>query len=276
MAGQEQITFAVSEFARTLAQSSAKSEVLTDLAERATSVLGVAGCGVSLLDSGQVGFAVATGESLARLERIQEAGQAGPCVEACRGGSAVAIADLSGVGCRWAAYQAAARAAGIAAVASVPMRHDGESIGALDLYSTSRRDWSVTDLGTAAVLTDMATGYLVHARELDRERRVNEQLREALDSRIVIEQAKGVLAAERRISVDEAFEVLRRHARSHSASLRSVAEAVVSLGLRPETSRRAPPPRAQVPGGKGEQPPTEPAQPAAPPCAPATDGTDCA
>jgi AmiR/NasT family two-component response regulator len=79
----------------------------------------------------------------------------------------------------------------------------------------------------------MAISYLVHAQELDRQRAINEQLREALDSRIVIEQAKGVLATERHIPVDEAFEVLRRHARSHSATLRSVAEAVVRLGLRP-------------------------------------------
>jgi AmiR/NasT family two-component response regulator len=79
----------------------------------------------------------------------------------------------------------------------------------------------------------MATGYLVHAWERDRQYRLNEQLREALASRIVIEQAKGVLAAERHISVDEAFEVLRRHARSRAVSLHSVAQAVVSLGLRP-------------------------------------------
>jgi hypothetical protein len=118
-------------------------------------------------------------------------------------------------------------------VASIPMRHDGESIGTVDLYSAARRDWCTGNLRAAGILADMATGYLVQARELDRQGRIVGQLREALDSRIVIEQAKGVLAAERRISVDEAFEVLRRHARNHAVSLRSVAEAVVSLGLRP-------------------------------------------
>ena len=79
----------------------------------------------------------------------------------------------------------------------------------------------------------MATSYIVSASELDRQRRVNEQLREALESRIVIELAMGMLAAERGIPVDQAFEVLRRHARSHNATLRSVAHAVVSTGLRP-------------------------------------------
>ena len=95
------------------------------------------------------------------------------------------------------------------------------------------RDWTADDLDAARILADMATSYVINASELDRQRRVNEQLKEALASRIVIEQAKGALAAERGISVDEAFEVLRRHARSHSMNLRKVADAVVTLGLRP-------------------------------------------
>ena len=233
MAEQELLTYEVSEFARTLARASAVGGVLTDLAERATAVLGAAGAGVSALESGQLRFVTATDERCADLERVQAAEQAGPAVDACRTGRIVAVADLTATSHEWGRYQQAAQNAGIAAVASVPMCQDGESLGAVSLYATSRRDWHPDDLGAAGILADMATGYLVHVRELDRERRLNEQLREALDSRIVIEQAKGVLAAERHITVDQAFEVLRRHARNHSATLRSVAEAVVSLGLRP-------------------------------------------
>lgn len=233
MAGQDLLTYEVSAFARTLARGAAVGEVLGDLAERLTALLGLTGAGVSVLESGFIRFTAATEDRAAALERVQEAGQAGPGVDACRTGMAVTVADLPQTPRGWSRYQQAACDAGIAAVASVPMRHGDESIGALDLYSASRRDWSAADLGVIGILADMATGYLVHARELDRQERINEQLREALDSRIVIEQAKGVLAAERRISVDEAFEVLRRHARRHSTSLRSVAEAVVSLGLRP-------------------------------------------
>jgi transcriptional regulator with GAF, ATPase, and Fis domain len=233
MAGQELLTHAVSEFARTLARGSAISEVLNDLAERITAVLGVAAAGVSVLESGRFRFAAASDERSVVLERVQEAEQAGPGLEACLTGKVVTVASLPGTSQVWDVFQRAARAANIGAVASVPMCHDGESIGAVDLYSASRRDWCTGDLRAAGILADMATGYLVQAQELDRQCRVIGQLREALDSRIVIEQAKGVLAAERRISVDEAFEVLRRHARSHAVSLRSVAEAVVSLGLRP-------------------------------------------
>jgi GAF domain-containing protein len=233
MAGQDLLAYEVSEFARTLAQGAAVGEVLSDLAERATALLGLSGAGVSVLESGSVRFAAATDDRSSSLERLQDAEQAGPGVDACRTGAAVMVAGLPGTSLGWDRYQQAAHDAGISAVASVPMRNRGESIGALDLYSAARRDWSAADLSVAGILADMATGYLVHARELDRQWRINAQLREALDSRIVIEQAKGVLAAERHISVDEAFEVLRRHARSHSTSLRAVAAAVVSLGLRP-------------------------------------------
>jgi len=233
MASQGLLIHAVSEFARTLARGSALGDVLNVLAERVTTVVGVAGAGVSLLESGQFRFAAATDERCAGLERVQEEEQAGPGVDACLTGKIVTLADLPGTSVGWARYQRAAREAGIAAVASAPIGHDLEKIGAVDLYSTGRRDWSAADLGTATILADMATGYLVQARELDHQSRLIGQLSRALDSRIVIEQAKGVLAAERNISVNEAFEVLRRHARSHSVSLHSVAEAVVNLGVDP-------------------------------------------
>ncbi len=233
MADQALLVHAVSEFARTLARGTVSGDVLDDLAGRVTAVSAVAGAGVSVLESGQLRFAAASDERSAGLERLQEAEQAGPGVDACLTGKIVTAADPSGTSRVWGRYQWAARDAGIAAVASVPMRYDGQGIGAVDLYSDSRRDWSADDLGAAVILADMATAYLVQARELDRQRRVSEQLQQALDSRIVIEQAKGVLAAERHIPVGEAFEVLRRHARGHGVSLRSVAEAVVNLGLRP-------------------------------------------
>lgn len=233
MADQKLLAQALSEFARTLTRGFAISDVLNDLAGRVTAVLGIDGAGVSVQDSGRLHFVTALDERYAALERAQEAGQAGPCVDAWCSGQPVIVADLRETSYGWNGYAQAAREAGIVALASIPMRRDGQSIGALDLYSTTRREWSADDLRAARILADMATSYVVNASELNRQRRINEQLKEALDSRIVIEQAKGALAAERGISVDEAFEVLRRHARSHSANLRKVADAVVRLGLRP-------------------------------------------
>lgn len=130
------------------------------------------------------------------------------------------------------AYARAARQAGIAAVAGIPMRLDGERIGVLALHNANPRDWPEEDLDAARVLADVATCYVISASRLDRQRRVSEQPQEALDSPVIIEQAKGVLAAQHGISVDSAFELLRRHARNRNATLRAVANAVVNLGLR--------------------------------------------
>jgi GAF domain-containing protein len=233
MADRQLLTVTLSQFARTLAQGFAVNDVLDDLARRVTAVLGVDWAGVSVQESGKLRFVVADSEQAAALERLQEDTQAGPCVDAWRSGDIVAVADLRADPHRWDRYEQTARDGGIVAIASIPMRRADETIGALDLYSRVPRDWSDIDLAAARTLTDMAASYVASATELDRQRRIIEQLREALDSRIVIEQAKGMLAAERGISVAEAFEVLRRYARSHSATLRSVAQAVVSLGLRP-------------------------------------------
>ena len=223
----------LSEFAATLVKDFTVSDVLHDLAERATAVVGADSAGVCLQHDGHLRFVTALDERCSSLERVQESEQAGPCVDALRAGKVVAVADLAVATPGWGAYGIAAREAGIAAIAGIPMRLDGQKIGTLNLYSNTRREWSEEDLDAAHVLADIASSYIINASKLAQQRRLNEQLQEALDSRVVIEQAKGVLAAERGISVDDAFELLRRHARSYRTSLRSVAEAVVNLGLRP-------------------------------------------
>ena len=106
-------------------------------------------------------------------------------------------------------------------------------IGSLNIYDDKVRDWSGHDRLAVQVLADMATAYVAHASELDRARRTNEQLQTALDNRVLIEQAKGILAGERNITLDQAFNVLRNHARRRNVPVRSIANAVVELGLRP-------------------------------------------
>lgn len=223
----------LSDFARRLVQPFAIGDVLDDLARRVPVVLDITGAGVSLERDGRVLFVTAVDERTTRLETIQEQEQSGPCIDAWRSGEEVAVADLDEITSRWAPYGQAVRDAGVTAVAGIPMRVATKAIGALDLYCDKQRAWSDDDLAAAQVFADVATSYVTNAAEVGRQRRLTEQLQEALDSRVVIEQAKGILAAERRISVDEAFRVLRRHARNHGSSLRAVAVAVVDLGLRP-------------------------------------------
>lgn len=233
MVDQAVLVQVLSEYARTLAGNYAIGDVLHDLVEHVTELVGVAGAGVSLAENGRIKFATAINDTIAAIEGVEENTQVGPCVDAHRSGDVVLVPDLHDEPHRWPAVAEVALEAGVAGVAGIPMHLDGTEVGALSLYAAERRDWSAEDVSVARLVADMATAYVAHASALQQSRRLSEQLQEALDSRVVVEQAKGMLAAERKISVDDAFEVLRTHARRHHASLRQVADAVVRLGLRP-------------------------------------------
>ena len=153
-------------------------------------------------------------------------------MDAHQTGEVVAIGDLNDQPDRWPAITTTAAELGMTAAAGIPMRTDTTRIGALNLYHRDQRDWTEEDLETARLLAGAATAYVLNTSRLQRAERVAEQLQEALDSRVVIEQAKGVLHVANDISIDAAFTLLRDHARRHQAPLRSVANAVVNLGLR--------------------------------------------
>lgn len=223
----------IAEFTRRLVQDYPVTDALHDLVDDACEMLEVFGAGVSLARDDRLVFATAANQAIAALERVQEQTQDGPCVEAYRSGTSVVVTDLAAHPGRWPALAAAAAEAGLVAVAGIPMHLNGSHLGALNLYHDERRDWTDDDLEIAELLAHMGTAYVANAARLDQALHTAEQLQDALDSRIVIEQAKGILAGERSISVDEAFAILRSHARSNNVSLRAVADAVVHLRLRP-------------------------------------------
>lgn len=220
-------------FARLLVNDYAVSDALHDVVDAVTAVLGIRGAGVSLARDDELVAAAANSEEIADLERVQEQAGAGPCIEAYRTGKAVFVGDLTVDRPRWPALAATAANAGIVATAGVPMHLNGTRLGALNLYDSRPHDWTEDEAEVAALLAAIATGYVVNASRLDQVRHTAEQLQEALDSRIIIEQAKGVIAGQRNVSVDEAFLALRAHARSNNVPLRDVADGVVNLGLRP-------------------------------------------
>lgn len=230
---QDQLMRVLTDFPRYLVHDYAVSDALHDLVDGVTEVLGIAGAGVSLAEGDRIVFATAATEEIVVLERTQEEAQAGPCVEAHHTGEPVLVTDLTADGGRWPALAQAATAVGVVAVAGIPMRLNGSRLGALNLYAKVRREWSDDDVAVARVLAAMATGFVVNAARLDNARHTAEQLEEALHSRVIIEQAKGVLVGERGISMDDAFRALRNHARTHHTSLKAVADAVVNLRLRP-------------------------------------------
>jgi GAF domain-containing protein len=215
MADQDRFVVALSEFAHTLTGNFAIGDVLHDLSVQVTQVLDASGAGVSLADEdGSFRFVTALNEATAAVEKLQEEEQQGPCVDAHRTGRPVLVADLRRHPARWPNLVPRALELGVTAVAGLPMHLNRVRLGALNLYHAHPRDWTHEDVAAAQVLANMATSYVAHASEVERQRRTAEQLEEALASRVIIEQAKGMIAAERKITVDQAFELLRGHARS--------------------------------------------------------------
>jgi GAF domain-containing protein len=222
---------AVTTFVRTMAPGLAVADVLVALCRHVTGLLDIAGSGVALVDGGHLTVAASTSESVADVGRVEEKHQEGPCIETLRTGRPTLVEDLRGERDRWPHVVAQAGDGGFGAVAAVPLGGDGPPVGVLALYDHTSRAWAADEIRAARLLADVATGHVAIAAELDRHRRTADQLQHALDSRVIIEQAKGMVAAQRGVSVDEAFKRLRKHANDHNATLRATAEAVVNVGL---------------------------------------------
>lgn len=224
-------------FLRTVAELSERflapqnpDAVLTDLTARLVEIFGLGAAGLILAEAGEPTSAVGFPPGADALEQVGTE-RAGPCVEALRTGEPLAIADINAYADRWPGFCAAARDRGLGSALGLPLRLGGESLGAMALYAAERREWSAEDQQAAVVLADMVTAHLIHASRLRRQEQLTEQLQTALESRTVIEQAKGLVAARRGVSVDDAFELIRRHARTHHVTVRAVADAIVNLGL---------------------------------------------
>ena len=208
-------------------------EALSELTESVTAVLGLCGSWVTMADDGRLNFLTAVSQASAELERdhAQLHPFSCPCREAYSTGEVVRVTDVREQSTRWPEFSAFATRLSLAGVAAIPMRLADEIIGALNLYSPEPRDWSDEDIAVAGVLANVATSYVVNAFKLRQQQQLTEQLQEALESRIVIEQAKGITAQQRAISVSQAYQLMRGHARRNNASLRVVAEAIVAVGL---------------------------------------------
>ena len=221
----------LSRFARVLPAQYDLELALVELTESVAAVLGLAGSGVTMAEDGRLRFVTAVTQASGELERIQEEQQAGPCQDAYDTGDVVCVPDVRVETTRWPEFAAAASRLGVAGVAGIPMRLSNQTIGALNLYSSTARVWSEEDLAAAMVLADVATSYVINASKMRQQQQLSEQLQQALESRVVIEQAKGITAHQHTVTVDEAFHLMRGHARNNNASIRAVAEAIVAVGL---------------------------------------------
>ncbi|MDP8928089.1 MAG: GAF and ANTAR domain-containing protein [Actinomycetota bacterium] len=234
MVDNERFTSVLVDFARTLVTHCGRGDVLHKLCDRVAEVLPVNGAGVMVEDDeGHLRFVAASDDVVSHIETLQiELGE-GPCLHAYRTGEQVVIPDLARGGA-FSRFTPRALDAGLKAVFSFPMRVGDEIVGALNLYASTPGEWHQADTDAGQVLADVATNYLLNARALEQSNRLASQLQHALDSRVVIEQAKGKLAERLGIDVAEAFEIMRRHARGGGRKLHEVAREVVTDQLRLE------------------------------------------
>jgi GAF domain-containing protein len=223
----------LSRFARVLPARYDLEETLSELAESVTTVLDLCGSWVTLADDGQLRSLNPVSQAVAELERdhTQLHPFPCPCRDAYSSGEGVQVTDVRQETTRWPEFSASAIRLSIAGVAAVPMRLADQIIGALNLYSAEPRAWSDEDMAVAGVLANMATSYIVNASKLRQQRQLTEQLQDALKTRIVIEQAKGITSELHSVTLTQADQLMRAHARSNNASLRVVAEAIVAVGL---------------------------------------------
>jgi GAF domain-containing protein len=203
-------------------------DFLHTLANRAADLFEAAEAGVMLGDQrGGLRVMASSSERARLLELFELQNEQGPCLDSFRSGEPSNSEDLLKED-RWPLFTAEAKAAGFRAVHSLPLRFRTDIIGALNLFRTKPGLLNQEDLPAAQAMADIATISILQERALREAKVLADQLQRALNSRVVIEQAKGVLAERAQIKLDDAFNMLRTYARNHNLRLHDVATAVVS------------------------------------------------
>ena len=192
--------------------------------------------GILLVDSQQALQVVASSHEDANvMELLQLQSDQGPCMECFSTGEAVSVPDLADVGGRWPVFVAAVAERGVyRSVHALPLRLRGETIGTMNLFHGQSGILPAADLVLGQALADVATIGILSERAIRSREVVAEQLQTALNHRMIIEQAKGVLAHQGNLTMAAAFDRLRRYARNHNARLSEVARKVVETDLAAE------------------------------------------
>lgn len=231
-AREDDIVAAFVSMAGSLAQGHDVNELLTQLAADCARLLDVSAAGLLIADQrGALHVVAASSESVADLEAFQAQRAQDPCHTCYLDGQPVNVPDLAAAAQRWPDFAAVAAKAGILSVHAVPMRVRDAVVGALNLFGTTPGALNEADLRLAQGLADVATVALVQDRAAADKNLVTEQLQNALDSRIVLEQAKGVLSYTGDLNMEEAYAALRKYARNHNVQLTDLARALVDRAV---------------------------------------------
>jgi len=208
-------------------------DLLQTLVENCHDLLDVDSAGILLLSNDNALEVVAsTSEANALVDIMQVDANAGPCLECFRTRTVVSLPDIDIGSDRWPDFCATARANGILSVYAIPLRLRETTIGTLNLMRNERGELNQHDIRAAQALADVATIGILQERTIRDSSAIRDQLQNALSSRIVIEQAKGVISETAHLSMDDAFQRLRHYARSQQATLSSVAQRLVEGDLR--------------------------------------------
>jgi len=220
------------ELADTLVADFDVVELLTLLADRCVDVLDVGAAGLMLVaPDGNLRVMASSSEAMRVLELFEIQAQQGPCLDCFGTGKPVVHQDLVAGDDRWPRFATEALAAGFNSVHALPMRLRGKVIGALNLFHPEPGAMRQADVEAAQAFADVATIAILQHRAATEAQALNEQLNGALNTRIVIEQAKGVVAERQNLDMEQAFATLRNHARNHNRRLADVATDVITGSL---------------------------------------------
>lgn len=217
------------ELADTLVAGFDVVELMQHLVDEAVTLVDAAQAGLLLSDQRNgIRVVATTSESMQVIELFQVQSDDGPCLDCLRTGVPVLVPDLDEDAGRWPKFAAQAVEQGFRSVHALPMRLRSEVIGAMGLFHTQAGPLDAADLRAAQSLADMATIGILQQRTIIRGEVLAEQLQTALNSRVVIEQAKGVLAATAGIDVETAYTRLRGYCRPRNLGLTATATAIAS------------------------------------------------
>ncbi|WP_404432385.1 GAF and ANTAR domain-containing protein [Microbacterium lacus] len=204
-------------------------DLLQLLVEDSAHLFDAVAAGILLLSpSGHLEVIASTSDRSEFVELMQLRAGQGPCVEAVETGRVVSVEDLSDVADRWPKFAADARESGFASLHAIPMRLRDSIIGSLNLFRDRIGKLNEPDAMAAKTLADIATISILQQRLVEESLLTQGQLQRALDSRVVIEQAKGYVAQRHELDMDAAFQLIRNHARSTQTRLSDIASDITA------------------------------------------------
>jgi GAF domain-containing protein len=219
------------ELADTLVADYDLIEFLSMLADRCVELIDSAEVGLALVGPRGLQMMASSSERMRVTELLEVQFEEGPCFECYRVGLPVLNQRLSLADGRWPRFAPQARESGFQTVHAVPLRLRDEVIGAMNVFDTTARELTQTESNLLRAFADAATIGILQERMVKQQSDLSIQLQGALNSRIAVEQAKGIVAERLKVDMDTAFAMIRHHARTHNTLLSTVADALVRGSL---------------------------------------------